>query len=365
MHNVLIIDDEPWSREVVKALGDWESLCLRIIGEAEDGNDGLRRIGELRPHIAITDMRMPGLEGAELLKEMNERFPSLKIIVMSGYDDFVYLKQAIRSRAVDYLLKPIDPAELNASLERCVRELGEADAAHQVSSRKAPAVFADASALDKYLAYRRRIYEHLLKLNGSAVHQTLAKMEAFLEVALPLVQEQDERVLAEIVNDYLVMLEEFASEHGIGRRSARTELKSIPEAIGEIGRLYAEVIHIVENRRKNRNRLDLAEVQAHIGRHYQDPITLETIAQHFYVSKEHLSRAFKAFTGENVSDAIVRRRMEKAKELIVERKLALKQVAELTGYADLAYFYRVFRKHFGMTPGELRKEEGGGINKMQ
>jgi two-component system response regulator YesN len=142
MYKVMIIDDEPWSRKVIKQLGEWDKLQLTIVGEAEDGTQGLRLIGELTPDIIVTDMRMPGIDGVELLKVLNERHPALKIIVMSGYDDFVYLKQAIRSQAKEYLLKPVDPDELNAALTQCVRELQEAKQASAVSW-KTPLTFAD------------------------------------------------------------------------------------------------------------------------------------------------------------------------------------------------------------------------------
>lgn len=364
MYKVLIIDDEPWSREVVKALGAWESLKLNVIGEAEDGTEGLKLIGELEPHIVVTDMRMPGIEGVELLKAMKERFPSLKIIVMSGYDDFVYLKQAIRSRAVEYLLKPIGPEELNASLEQCVRELEQANAKADMSWRT-PLIFSDTAVLDRYLEYRQRVFGYLLELNKQAVLHTFEKLREFLETVLP--ETQDGNMLTKIGHDFILMLEEFASENEIGfdriwsdgnhERTVTVSWNSVSEAVGDISRLYGEAIDAIEAFRRNRNRLDLTEVQAHIDRHFQDPISLETVAQHFFVSKEHLSRTFKAFTGENVSDYIIRRRMEKARELIVEHRLEIKHVAQMTGYADIAYFYRVFKKHFGLTPGELRRED--------
>src|SRR5665647_984121 len=96
MYKVMIMDDEPWSRKVIIQLGEWDKLALTIIGEAEDGTQGLRMIAELTPDIVVTDMRMPGIDGVELLKALNDKHPLLKIIVMSGYDDFVYLKQAIQ-----------------------------------------------------------------------------------------------------------------------------------------------------------------------------------------------------------------------------------------------------------------------------
>jgi two-component system response regulator YesN len=364
MLNILIIDDEPWSRHVVKALGAWQKLRINIIGEAEDGTEGLKLIEELRPHIVVTDMRMPGIEGAQLLQVMNERFPALKIIVMSGYDDFVYLKQAIRSRAADYLLKPINPDELNAALAQCVRELEQANATDHASWRT-PLAFADTAVLDRYHDYREQVFGYLLELNKQAVLHTFEKLGQFLEGML--YDTQDRSILIKFGHDFILMLEEFVAENEIGFEhiwsddnrdpSITAKWQSVSEAIGDIGQFYGEAIEAMEQFRKNRKHLDLTEVQAHIDHYYQDPISLETIAHHFYVSKEHLSRSFKSFKGENVSDYIVRRRMEKAKELIVEHRLAIKHVAQMTGYADLAYFYRVFKKHFGVTPGELRKED--------
>ncbi|SDO78191.1 two-component system, response regulator YesN [Paenibacillus sp. yr247] len=363
MLNVLIIDDEPWSREVVKRLGEWERLQLFVVGEAEDGTEGLKQIEELKADIVVTDMRMPGIEGVELLKEMNKQFPTLKIIVMSGYDDFVYLKQAIHSRAVDYLLKPIDPDELNASLEKCVSELVEARTSEN-GTWNIPLIFTDSGFLDLYLGYRRQIYGYLLELNESAIFHTLEKLENFLEKAIQNMPVRN--MLIKVGHDYTRMLEEFISENEVGfdhiwnKKNEEWSLQnwhSIPQATEGIGHIYMDAINTIKALRKNKNRLDLTEVQAYIERHYQDQISLDTIAHHFFVSKEHLSRSFKSFTGENISDTIIRRRMEKARELIVEHQLAIKNVAEITGYSDIAYFYRVFKKHYGLTPGELRNEE--------
>ncbi len=364
MFNVLIIDDEPWSRQVVKALGEWERLELNVTGEAEDGTEGLKLIAEQKPHIVVTDMRMPGLDGVGLLKEMNERFPAMKIIVMSGYDDFVYLKQAIRSRAVEYLLKPIDQGELNSALALCVQELKQANTTANASWRT-PFAFADTAVLDQYLAFRQRVYGYLLELNKQAVMDTLQRLEELLNT--DALNSENGNILTKVCHDFMLMLEEFTSENELAFNSlwnngntapdGSVAWSSIAEAFGDINRLYSDAIDAIEANRRNRIRLDVAEVQAHIDRHYEDPISLDTVAQHFFVSKEHLSRVFKSRQGENLSDYIVRKRMEKARELIVIQKLAIKHVAQLTGYADVAYFYRVFKKYFGQTPGDLRKED--------
>jgi two-component system response regulator YesN len=362
MYTVLIIDDEPWSREIIKALGAWESLRLQVIGEAGDGTEGIKLIRELKPNIVVTDMRMPGLEGAELLKSMKEQFPTLKIIVMSGYNDFVYLKQAIRSRAIEYLLKPINQEELNTSLAQCVIEI-EGENKKESNSVKTLGVFSEDFLFEKYLAYRQQILEYFLALNKSAVLNTFERFEKFLEDNLPNIKDED--IIIKIIRDYIFTLQELMADkemnfmNTLNKENAIEETivggQAISEAISYISTIYGKAIDSIEQTKKNRNKLNIREVENHIKQYFQEPISLDTIARHFFISKEHLSRIFKAYTGENISDCIIRSRMEKAKDLILEDKVAIKHIAQMTGYNDIAYFYRVFKKHFGVTPGELTK----------
>ena len=371
MYRVLIIDDEPWSREVVKALGKWNDMKLSVAGEAEDGTQGLEMIRQLNPDIVVTDMRMPGIEGVELLKAINENFPLIKIIIMSGYDDFVYLKQAIRSKAVEYLLKPIDPLELNASLKRCIEEIDKNNS-QTYPSLNSQSVFNDSDILDRYLAYRKLLYGYMLELNKAAVLETLDKLKAFI-YSYP--STLNNSIFSKIGNDFILLLEEFLSGNEVEIQhiwneknrgwAAASGWSSIDDVIADISWLYGNAIAAVEASIRKKNSLDLEKVEEYIERYFIEPITLESIAQHFFVSKEHLSRSFKSFKGENISDYIMRLRMEKAKELILEKGLEIKNAAQMTGYSDLAYFYRVFKRYFGFTPGELRVPDSSHINKVQ
>lgn len=71
-----------------------------------------------KPNIVITDMKMPGINGADLIKHISTGYPDTKIIIISGFDDFQYMKQAINSRVIDYILKPIDEKDLNEALKK-------------------------------------------------------------------------------------------------------------------------------------------------------------------------------------------------------------------------------------------------------
>jgi len=358
MNKVLIIDDEPWAREVVKALGDWERLGLRIAGEAEDGKEGLRMMKELEPEIVLTDMRMPGVDGVELLQQINIQFPLLKIIVMSGYDDFMYLKQAIRSRAVEYLLKPVDPDELNAALEKCILELRKQKQTVD-TSWNSPLVFPDTALMDKYVALRQRVFAALFELSKPALLQALGKLEEVLASAFP--DGLKPAMLVKIDADFMHILEQFMLENEAGFEIRRrlTEEQSpwttVSGTLADIQRNYAEAIEGIDVLRKSKTRLIISEVKDYMDKHYLEPVTLESIAAKFYVSKEHLSRAFKMTTGENLTEYIIRRRMERAKELLGQPHISIKEAALMCGYTELAYFHRVFKKQFGITPGEMQR----------
>ncbi|WP_341280084.1 response regulator [Paenibacillus sp. FSL H8-0537] len=119
-YTVLIIDDEEPLREAIRLLGDWDGLGVEQVLEAADGLSGLRMLAEHKVDLAIVDMKMPGLNGAELLQTVEQQYPGLLTIVVSGYNDFEYTRQAIRSKVVDYLLKPVNRTELNQALRKAM-----------------------------------------------------------------------------------------------------------------------------------------------------------------------------------------------------------------------------------------------------
>ncbi|CAM4033418.1 response regulator [Paenibacillus alkaliterrae] len=120
MYKVLIIDDEEPLREAIRILGDWKGLGVEEVLEATDGKIGLAMLAEQRIDLAMVDMKMPELNGMELLQIIERDYPELLTIVISGYNDFEYTRQAIRSKVVDYLLKPVNRIDLNQSLRKAV-----------------------------------------------------------------------------------------------------------------------------------------------------------------------------------------------------------------------------------------------------
>ncbi|WP_372662469.1 response regulator [Cohnella sp.] len=126
MHKVLIVDDEIFVRKGLISLIDWSSLQYNICGEAENGMQALNLIKQLTPDLVIVDIRMPVLDGLELIRQVNvEGEHQPLFIILSGYPDFSYAQQAFRYNVSDYILKPVDEQELVATLKRIAITLNQ------------------------------------------------------------------------------------------------------------------------------------------------------------------------------------------------------------------------------------------------
>ena len=109
---VFLVEDEMIIRNGVKKGIKWEEEGYDFVGEASDGELAYPLILKETPDILITDIRMPFMDGLELSRLVKEELPNIKILILSGYDEFQYAKEAIRIGVTDYLLKPISSAKL-------------------------------------------------------------------------------------------------------------------------------------------------------------------------------------------------------------------------------------------------------------
>src|SRR5690625_170073 len=119
---VVIVDDESATWGVIQKLAHWEKYNMKVIAALNNGKEVLDFIQIHHVDVLITDMNMPSMDGGQLLEILTEQFKDIKTIVVSGYEDFNYLKHAIHAQSIDYLLKPINSLELNKALEKTVIE---------------------------------------------------------------------------------------------------------------------------------------------------------------------------------------------------------------------------------------------------
>jgi YesN/AraC family two-component response regulator len=122
MHKVFLVEDEAIIRGGLKQLIEGVIGGYQVIGEAENGKAALEALKTVRPDLLITDIRMNEMNGLEMIKRLRAQYPDLYILILSGYADFEYAKQAIKFGISDYLLKPIDRVELMQALDSYKRK---------------------------------------------------------------------------------------------------------------------------------------------------------------------------------------------------------------------------------------------------
>lgn len=118
----LIVDDEARVRRAVRLLVDWEKHGITELAEAENGLEAIRYIEAEKPAIVIMDMMMPESSGIDLMTWVNEHASHVKFIVVSGHNDFDFVRQTVRNGGIDYLLKPIEPEAINTAVHKAVTE---------------------------------------------------------------------------------------------------------------------------------------------------------------------------------------------------------------------------------------------------
>jgi len=344
MMRLLIIDDEMWSREVVKKLIHFKEHDIELIGEADNGLDGLILIERLQPDIVITDMKMPGLDGLELLRKLT-KFPKIKTIVMSGFDDYEYLRQAIVSKAVEYLLKPIKEEDINAAIERCLDELRVSGEKVLMSNR----IFSDEQDHHSYLQLIRKLQMVIIKKQPELVNLTLGEVVRFKNIV------KSTETIMKLKENLLNQLQQYLHQQNMDYTfvASNQVCNTLEEMIDQISPVFFKVLKDIRLPRQKMSS-DISNIKNFIDQHYMYPISLDDVSDAFFLSKEHVSRLFRKTYNESVTQYILKKKMESAADLIRTSQLSYREIAYQLGFEDISYFYKQFKKIFGCTPGEYK-----------
>lgn len=131
---VLLVDDEIMIREGFKRLFDWEAHDCEVVGEAADGMEALTQIDDLCPDIVIMDINIPIMNGLKVISLSRIKHPQIAFVIVSGYDDFSYCREALRLQITDYILKPVNYEEFGTCIDNLKISLFE----NRVSSASEP-----------------------------------------------------------------------------------------------------------------------------------------------------------------------------------------------------------------------------------
>lgn len=357
-YKVVIVDDEPWTRGVILKLGRWEELDMEVVGEAADGEVALELITRLMPDVVITDVRMPRLGGLELAQKLRAQGWQNPILVISGYDDYSYVRSALKCGVTDYIRKPVKAQELNQQLQRCVALLQNATPKGSTVTMTAT-FFADGWEA-YYTELCPKLNAALYAADRSAVERQFALFAETIRA-----KEGDTPPMTTLIGIYyalLYRLQKYMDTAGIRREDVFagkpmfvfSRDNTVASLIAFVQELYCKAADYTLGLQQHRTRLDIDAVCSYLQENYLSGVTLEQTAEVFHVSKEYLSRAFKNARQEGFAEYVTALRMKRAYALIAEHGVPLREVGAMVGYYDLAHFYKTFKKFYGKTPGELK-----------
>ncbi|WP_274653601.1 response regulator [Paenibacillus humicola] len=244
MFSLLIVEDERWIRKGLCGTIDWEAEGIRLMGEAADGEEALRMVELHAPDIIITDIVMPVMDGIALLQELRKQKLETKVIIMSGYSEFEYARDALKNGAFDYILKPFQEESILDVVRRCVREL------KQERAKEAELHTLARSARESMLLARQRLFDMLL----SREPYTAGRLEEQLR-ALRL--DLDPRA----IRAFAVKVTDWGRKAETARDRALI-LYALGNIMEETGRRFGPLLAIPLAERKSAGEADLALLQS-------------------------------------------------------------------------------------------------------
>ena len=205
MYKVLVVEDEPIIRKGLVHTVDWGSLGCVVAAEASNGREGLRRIEAVRPDIVITDIRMPLMDGIEMVRE-GQKLHAFETIILSGYGEFEYAQTAIRLGVGEYLLKPVETDKLAEAIRRLsAKRGGAADRAAGAPEGARAAPVLDLGLADARIRTASRHVAEMLRhiRDHYAEKVSLKELSARLEISATYLNQKFKEETAYTFNDFL------------------------------------------------------------------------------------------------------------------------------------------------------------------
>lgn len=378
MYNLLIVDDEPLILSRFDALMPWEDYGIEAIYKASGGAQALEILQSTQIDILITDIKMPGMDGLELLERIRRMNNPVSVIVLSGYNDFALAKRALTWGIENYLLKPVEQRELDGTLLSIVDKLDRKRAEdtkiregtdllrENIIIRLVSGSIEDTELIDRIAFLGMNFHgEYILAASvkfpndpGDYAEMSRLASKVSDDVNLWCAPDPDGGLIAlfcwsgdelnpeecerRLTERLAAFAQGYVVRFGSLRRGWDQAHASWMDAVEPAA--DREIYPIVETVKDY--------VRAHIG----DEMSLKTLAQRYHVNAAYLGQVFKKATGGIFSGYLANMRIERAKELLTETDLRISDIARMVGYANSSYFSNQFKSLTGCYPMEYRRK---------
>jgi two-component system response regulator YesN len=345
---VFIVDDDKYTRLGIREMIHWEDLKLTYSGDASNGTEALNAIQFIQPHIVISDASMPVMNGLELANQLYEHYPFIKVIIVSGYNDFDFVKRALKSHVVDYILKPIDEEELHDALIKAIKGIhGVEDEREQTNKTWSyPLELENAIVQALQLGEQTKLRFSVELFFRKLIDAKIGLSEAKLWISHLIIQtfkSYNEPIYDEHARKGLRLSELIFTE---------SSLIVIQQKV--IFFFISFVTHI-HNQKNESHTYSIHLAKTFIDNHYSENLNLKTLAHSFHMSASQFSQHFKQTTGQNFIHYVTNLRIEQSKRQLKDTTWTVDKIASQVGFEDPGYFRKIFKRYVGMTPLEYRR----------
>ncbi|MEK8127142.1 response regulator [Paenibacillus filicis] len=343
-YKILLVDDEQMIKLSLRQILTQMHPDFVIVGEAQDGQEALAIIEAEQPHVIITDISMPVMDGLELIHTIHERGWKPTMIILSGYGEFEYAREAMRYGVADYILKPMRPA--------AVRELmlglyGKHMAQQEDALRKS-------EVISQCIPYADELFEHIWMIHEAGVKETTESVLHLINIcALP------DELKKGVLLDFAAVIRHKAENRG-SRLSIELSWKpQLDDMTEQFRRIFLDTMEQVKASRNWGKQSVTQKAIEVIHTRFADPeFKLEELLAQLNLSVTHFYNLFKQETGKTFMTYLIDCRMTEAKKLLGDPTLKTYEVGERVGYPDYPHFTKLFKKVIGLSPGEYRKNMG-------
>ncbi|UOQ83510.1 response regulator [Gracilibacillus salinarum] len=329
MAHVLIVDDEKLIREGIHAM-----LNRLLPGHqcllADNGKTALDVVESQKIDLIISDIKMPVMDGMDFARELVSKNYQIPFIFLTGLEEFTLVQQAIKYRAIDYILKPINGEELKTIVHSCL------DFSVYLEGKEIPE-----TTRSSFEQFEFRIHNSLEALDKQAIETLI--LEIYEEM-------EDKRILC---HELQRIINSFAIKRNIS--GVDYLFQNQPVNAMQAVQITHQLMDTLQANTKEETIIDIAK--RYIKDNLHKPPTLVEVSDAVHLNPNYFSDYFKEKTGEAFSKYVSRLRMEKAKALLKDTRIKIKDVAQQCGYHDAQNFRDKFKQVIGVSPNQYRKTQ--------
>lgn len=339
MIKVLVVDDDKLARKGIISLMNWERFGMVVAGDAQNGRSALQFIGENAVDLVFVDIDMPEMNGIEFMEQCRKLKPEIQFVVLSFFEDFSYVQATLRLGGLDYISKTsMELDDCDIILQRIVEKYESRNRRQEEKPEKDEDLEIIGSGFrSQYWIYNDSAFE---ELKGE-----LRKVEANSSNVRRL-----EMFVARYIGEFEKMLE--APEIQVPLFADTEEL------IGWVTDYREQVYGNVETWNSGSDAERILKAIVFVKRHLAEDISTNMVAEHIGCSRSYFCIIFKKLSGASFGNFLQQVRIGHAKQLLLQTEYSVTEIAFRSGYNDIYYFNRVFRKMVQCSPMEFRKKSG-------